>query len=100
LLQRQAVVASIDNVDTLREVMTMQVTLKKWGNSPSVRIPAAIMKAARLQVNAKVDVREENGRIIIEPVREDNLADLVAGITPDNLHDEVNFGAAVGNEAL
>jgi antitoxin MazE len=78
----------------------MQVILKKWGNSPSVRIPAAIMKAARLQVDSKVDVREENGRIIIEPVREDNLADLVAGITPENLHEEVNFGTAMGNEAL
>ena len=78
----------------------MQVTVKKWGNSPSVRIPAAIMKAVQLQVDAKVDVREENGRIIIEPVREHTLADLVAGITPDNLHGEADFGGSVGKEAL
>jgi antitoxin MazE len=76
----------------------MQVTLKKWGNSPAVRIPAAIMEATRLQLNAKVDVREENGRIIIEPIREHSLADLLAGITPDNLHGEVDFGGAMGNE--
>lgn len=78
----------------------MHVTVKKWGNSLSVRIPAAIMKAVHLQVDAKVDVREENGRIIIEPVREHSLADLVAGITPDNLHGAVDFGGSVGNEAL
>lgn len=78
----------------------MHVTVKKWGNSPSVRIPAAIMKAVQLQVDAKVDVREENGRIIIEPVREHSLANLVAGITPDNLHGAVDFGGPVGNEVL
>lgn len=78
----------------------MQVIIKKWGNSPSVRIPAAVMNAAQLAVDTKVDVREENGRIIIEPVREHSLADLVAGITPDNLHDAVDFGGPFGNEAL
>lgn len=78
----------------------MQVTIKKWGNSPSVRIPAAVMKAAGLQVDAKVDVREENGVIIIQPIRENTLAELIDGITPDNLHGETDFGAGVGNEAL
>jgi antitoxin MazE len=78
----------------------MQVTVKKWGNSPSVRIPAAIMKATHLQVDSKVDVREEDGRIIIEPVRGPALADLLAGITPDNLHGEADFGGPAGNEIL
>ena len=78
----------------------MEAIVKKWGNSPSVRIPAAIMKAARLQVDAKVDIREENGRVIIEPVQEYSLADLVSGITSANLHGDVDFGEPVGNEAL
>ncbi|WP_105383224.1 AbrB/MazE/SpoVT family DNA-binding domain-containing protein [Neorhizobium alkalisoli] len=80
----------------------MRVTVKKWGNSASVRIPAAIMEAARLQVDTVVDVSEENGRIIIEPMREAefDLDQLVAGITPDNLHDEVDFGPPMGKEAL
>lgn len=78
----------------------MQVTIKKWGNSPSVRIPAAVMKAAHLEVDAKVSVREEAGRIIIEPVLEHSLADLVAGITSDNLHGVEDFGGPVGNEVL
>jgi len=78
----------------------MHVTIKKWGNSPSVRIPSSIMKATRLQIDAKVDVREENGRIIIEPVHEESLAELVAGITTDNVHGEIDFGAAVGREEL
>jgi antitoxin MazE len=78
----------------------MHVTIKKWGNSPSVRIPSAIMKATGLHVDAKVDVREENGLIIIQPLRENTLSELVAGITPDNLHGETDMGAPMGNEAL
>jgi len=80
----------------------MRVIVKKWGNSASVRIPAGIMEAARLNLNDPVDVREEGGRIVIEPIRsnEYDLARLLAGITPENLHTEVNFGAPVGKELL
>ncbi len=78
----------------------MHVLIKKWGNSASVRIPAAVMQAARLQLDQAVDVREEEGRIVIEPVHaeEYDLATLVAGITPENLHEAVEFGPPVGNE--
>lgn len=63
----------------------MQVIVKKWGNSASVRIPAAIMVAAHLSLDDIVDVREEDGRIIIEPVRSNTytLAQLLDGITPE-----------------
>lgn len=80
----------------------MQVLIKKWGNSSSVRIPASVMQSAKLALDTLVDVRAENGRIVIEPVyqTEIDLDSLVAGITPDNLHSEANFGAAVGKEAF
>ncbi len=79
-----------------------QVTVKKWGNSVSVRIPAHVVAAAKLRVDSKVHVREENGRIIIEPVapNEYDLDTLVRGITKENLHAEVSFGAPVGKEIL
>ena len=80
----------------------MQVLVKKWGNSASVRIPAAVMEAARLSVDQAVDIREEAGRVIIEPVREPafNLADLLAAVTDENIHDEIDFGGPVGKERL
>lgn len=81
----------------------MHVTIKKWGHSASVRIPVAIMKAVSLSLDETVDVREEGGRIVIEPVRtakKYNLAQLLAGITPENLHTEIDFGPAVGKEAF
>ena len=80
----------------------MRVIVKKWGNSASVRIPVGIMEAARLSLDTPVDIREEEGRIIIEPIRsnEYDLARLLSGITPENLHTEADFGAPVGKELL
>jgi antitoxin MazE len=80
----------------------MRVIVKKWGNSAAVRIPAAIMEATQLSLDEAVEVREERGRIVIEPVRPSkyDLAQLLADITPENLHAEVSFGPAAGKEAF
>lgn len=80
----------------------MRAVVKKWGNSASVRIPAGIMEAARLDLDDPVDVREEGGRIVIEPLRskEFNLVQMLDAITPDNLHTEIYFGAPIGRELL
>jgi len=74
--------------------------VKKWGNSASVRIPTAIMQAARLKLDQPVDMREEDGKVVIEPVRsvEYRLAELVGGITQENLHKPVEFGPPAGKE--
>ncbi|MDP2810019.1 MAG: AbrB/MazE/SpoVT family DNA-binding domain-containing protein [Rhodocyclaceae bacterium] len=75
--------------------------VKKWGNSPAVRLPAAIMEAAHLALDQSVEVRAENGRVIIEPASPSyRLDDLLAGITPDNRHTEADFGAPQGKELL
>ena len=80
----------------------MRVIVKKWGNSASVRIPAAVMQAARISLDTPVDVREEDGRIVIEPERdtEFELDDLIGQMTEDNLHAEVDTGDTIGREAL
>lgn len=74
--------------------------VKKWGNSAAVRIPAAILSAAGLKTDDKVDVREENGRIVIEKVAstEETLDEMIARITPENRHDPLDWGPAVGKE--
>lgn len=75
---------------------------KKWGNSASVRIPATVVEAAKLSLDQPVDIREEDGRVIIEPIAEPvfDLADLLSTVTGENIHCEVDFGAAVGKELL
>ena len=48
----------------------MKATVKKWGNSAAARIPASVMKTMHLDLDEVVEVREEKGRIVIEPVRQ------------------------------
>ena len=78
----------------------MRAAIKKWGNSAAVRIPASVLQAARLEADEAVEVREESGRIVIEPVRrrEYKLAELVKGITARNQHEEIDFGGPAGRE--
>ena len=78
----------------------MKSVVKKWGNSAAVRIPAAVMEAIPLELDEPVDVREEAGRIVIEPVRQKayDINALIQGITSENLHEAADFGAAVGKE--
>lgn len=78
--------------------MPLQI-IKKWGNSPAVRIPAAVMEAASLRLDQAVQVRAERGYIIIEPAAPEFTLDaLLAGMTPENRHEEVDTGAPVGRE--
>lgn len=80
----------------------MESVIRKWGNSPAVRINTAAMKSANFDVGQRVAIRASKGRIVIEPADrlELKLEDLVAGITGRNVHDEVDFGGPVGREAL
>jgi antitoxin MazE len=66
-----------------------------------VRIPASVLAAAHLCIDQAVEVREEGGRIIIEPVREPvyDLDEMLDRMTPETFHDEIGFGPAVGQEA-
>ena len=79
----------------------MRAKVKKWGNSAAVRIPASVMQVTRLDLDEVVDVREEAGRIVIEPVRQKTyeLDELLKGITSKNQHRAIEFGPAVGKEA-
>lgn len=78
----------------------MEIHVRKWGNSAAVRIPSAIMAAAELNINQVIDVREEAGRIIIEPVKTPvyDLDELIDQMTPETFHDEIDFGPAIGQE--
>jgi antitoxin MazE len=80
----------------------MRVIVKKWGNSAAVRIPSGVMEAAQLNLNEAVDVREQDGQIVIKPIRTGklDLAELLRGITPENLHAGVDFRDPVGKESL
>ncbi len=78
----------------------MKVIIKKWGNSTAVRIPASVMSAAHVDLDQTVEVREDKGCIIIEPVRRKayKLDELLGGITAKNRHKLIDTGEPVGKE--
>ena len=78
----------------------MTVTIKKWGNSAAIRIPAAILEATHLRLDEPVEIREEEGRIIIEPARQKiyDLDELLKKVTKENIHVETDWGPPVGKE--
>ena len=80
----------------------MEAIIRKWGNSPALRLPSAVMKSASLELEQRVTITATKGRIVIEPAKTPGykLEDLLAGITDDNAHDEVDFGRPVGQESL
>ena len=80
----------------------MNTRVQKWGNSLALRIPHAFARDARIEQGSEVDISLENGKLVIAPVPETRvtLSSLLEGVTPENRHDAVDAGPAMGNEAL
>lgn len=80
----------------------MEAVIRKWGNSPALRLNQSTMKLAAFDVEQRVTITASKGRIVIEPAHtlEYKLDELLAGMTPANTHSGVDFGAPQGKEAL
>ena len=80
----------------------MEAVIRKWGNSPALRLPGAVMKSAAFDLDQHVIITATKGRIVIEPISqpEYKLEDLLAAMTEDNAHDAQDFGGPVGEEDL
>lgn len=80
----------------------MEAVIRKWGNSPALRLPKSAITEAAFSLEQRVNLTVTRGRIVIEPAGrvEYDLDELVAGITPRNSQGEVGFGRPVGKEAL
>lgn len=75
--------------------------VKRWGNSPAIRIPATLMQALNLNIDDEIKIDLVEGKLIIEPVKQevgDSLEELLEGVTEENLHDPVEWGEPVGKE--
>ena len=68
----------------------MKEIIKKWGNSPALRLPNSVMELAQLTLGQAVNVNALNGKLVIEPIvsKKKRLDELLAGITSDNIHAE------------
>ena len=80
----------------------MDAVIRKWGNSPALRLTTAVLKEAEFQLNERVDLVVSKGQVIIKVIDkvEYDLETLVDGINAKNMNDQVSFGAPVGKETL
>jgi len=78
----------------------MKTRIQKWGNSLALRIPRSFANEAGLQKETIVELSLADGKLMVTPVTKPKptLEELLAKITEENLHREVDTGSAMGNE--
>lgn len=77
----------------------MKAKVQWWGNSLAVRIPRSLARELGLHDQSAVALRLDQGRIVIEPLRPaPTLEELLAGVTPQNQHRDLDWRPAGGPE--
>lgn len=78
----------------------MRANVRRWGNSLAIRIPKSFAEEVGLKTDAPVELHVADGALVVRPVpaAAPALGDLLQGVTPDNLHDEVDAGPSRGRE--
>jgi antitoxin MazE len=81
------------------ELFMRKAQIVKWGKGLAVRIPKAVAEQARLQEGDAVSIEVLNGRVELRLAEGiPTLEELVAQITPENRHGEIDWGPDVGKE--
>lgn len=78
----------------------MKGRVQKWGNSLAVRVPKGVAEEARLEHGSQVEISVHEGAILIAPLSRPRyrLDTLLAGVTPENVHEATDWGEAQGRE--
>ena len=78
----------------------MVTKIEKWGESLAIRISDELADETGLKVGSEVELVVVNGCLKIYPpgMPRFTLEELVAQITPENRHEEIDWGPPVGKE--
>ena len=77
--------------------MTAQV--QKWGNSLAVRLPKVVAEQIEVSEGQEVEMRIDSGAPVIKVVRRKyRLSELLKNVTPQNRHEEAQWGKPSGKE--
>jgi antitoxin MazE len=81
----------------------MKTEFLKWGNSLALRVPSAFVKEMGASEGKRADMTVEHGALVVKIVkprtrRRYRLENLIAGITEENRHSEIEWGPPVGDE--
>ena len=52
----------------------MEIRLQKWGNSDGIRIPSTFLKALNLKTNDKIELIQEDDKIIISKCKKNKIS--------------------------
>jgi antitoxin MazE len=75
------------------------VKVQKWGNSLGVRIPGPYAEQLNIKDGSEVELLLMENEVIIRLKHsKPDLKDLLSRITPENRHQEIDFGKSKGNE--
>ena len=82
------------------EEVLIRTRVQRWGNRLAIRIPKTFAGEAGLEENTPVHLSLADGKVVLEPVAEHGftLDQLLANVTEENLHHEVDTGPSLGNE--
>lgn len=82
--------------------MQNQTKVSQWGNSLAIRLPQALVNELAIArgIDVELEIESDGFRVKIPSMpKKFTLDELLAGVTPDNLHSEVDWGKAQGKEA-
>ncbi len=71
--------------------------VSKWGSSLAVRIPKPIAEQWGVQEGSAIEIVSRGDEVVLRRSRY-NLEELVAQMTPENIHPEQDWGAPQGEE--
>lgn len=83
----------------------METRIGEWGNSLALRIPQSVAASVGITRNTTVELTARGGQLVVSVLNRPlnrpgaELDDLLASVTNDHLHREVETGPAVGGEA-
>lgn len=78
----------------------MRTRVEKCPGGLAVVVPEPLATQAGLRDGDPADLELADGRLVVRPSSPGTLAELLAGITPDNLHPEWADGPPAGAEIL
>ncbi|HLH95307.1 MAG TPA: AbrB/MazE/SpoVT family DNA-binding domain-containing protein [Xanthobacteraceae bacterium] len=83
----------------------MKTELVRWGNSLALRVPKPVVEELGAKEGSAMEMTVRDGELLIRLARPKRkrkytIEELVAGITPENRHEELDWGPDVGAEIL
>jgi len=83
--------------------MILTRSVQKWGNGRAVRLPQAVLRAAHIDLNQQLQITLDGKSIVLTPIDEPGkmkLDTLLAGVTPEKIGGELDWGEDVGLEKV